>query len=224
MRRFIIILLDASLERIPQSISEHPAILRDAKRRRKKPEKILLDDSIHHSAISHLSLKEKRGRPDILHFCLISALDSRLSKNLEIYVHTINDEIIWINNKTRLPRNYNRFKGLMEDLFERKVIGNGEELMKFVNTNLDELLSSIGCQTILMNEHGKESEDFLRKAMKNNIAICIGAFPHGNFREETLEVMRKHNAIEVSLGRQNLTSNYVINRILCIYEELHERI
>ena len=50
----------------------------------------------------------KRGRPDIVHLCLLEALESPLNKNkiLSVYVHTYDNKIIYINPEVRLPRNY----------------------------------------------------------------------------------------------------------------------
>lgn len=214
-----IILLETSLETVPPSISRHPSVLRDAEKRKKEPEKILLDDSLHHQAIHSLNDSKKRGRPDIAHFCLISALDSRLSDFMDIYVHTINDVLIWINSKTRLPRNYNRFKGVMEKLFEEKEIRNEEILLKIIDKDLDSLLSSLRGMKILMSEDGEKNEDIFKKAWKE-ITICIGGFPHGNFNRRTLEILEKNNFLKISLGKESFTSNYVMNRVICNLEKM----
>ncbi|HID44014.1 MAG TPA: 16S rRNA methyltransferase [Archaeoglobaceae archaeon] len=214
-----IILLETSLETIPSPISKHPSVLRDAEKRRKDPGKILLDDSLHHQAIASLKDGKKRGRPDIAHFCLISALDSRLSDYMNIYVHTINNDLIWINNKTRLPRNYNRFKGLIEKLFEERVIRNEEVLLKIVDKDLGCLLSSLKGIKILMSGNGEKDEDFFSK-IKQEVVVCIGGFPHGNFSKETLRILNENSFVKVSLGKESFTSNYVMNKVICILENL----
>jgi len=214
-----IILLETSLETVPPSISRHPSVLRDAEKRKKEPRKILLDDSLHHQAIHSLNNSNKRGRPDIAHFCLISALDSQLSDFMDIYIHTINDELIWINRKTRLPRNYNRFKGVMEKLFEEKVIKDEEILLKIIDKDLDGLLSSLKGMKILMSEDGEKNEDLFREA-EEEITVCIGGFPHGNFDRRTLEILEKNNFVKISLGEKSFTSNYVMNRVICNLEKM----
>jgi rRNA small subunit pseudouridine methyltransferase Nep1 len=218
IEKLYLIFLEASLERVPSLIAKHPVILRDARRRGKKAEKILLDDSRHHAAMKKLDRREKRGRPDILHLCLLSALDSR-ARHMEVYIHTIEDKIIWLNSQTRLPRNYNRFVGLMEDLFEKKVIAHsGIDLMKFSDVSLDELLDAlVPSKIVLMHEAGEKKS--LKDLFSRSVAVCIGAFPHGDFENKTLDVLRRHNALFVSLGGESFTSLYVTNRILCIYEE-----
>ncbi len=216
-----LVFLDTSMELVPPNIAKHPAVVKDAKRRKKKPTKIVLDDSKHHSAMKNLPSREKRGRPDIIHQCLLSVLDSRASKFVDIYVHTIDDEIIWINNETRLPRNYNRFIGLMEDLFEKKEIKAGDKvLLKILDAELEDVLSDADF-VVVLTEKGDKDERFLREVLKakENPAVCIGAFPHGDFEEDTIEVLEDFNAEFVSIAREPLTSLYITNRVICIYED-----
>ncbi len=222
-QRHTLILLDSPLERVPISISSHESIARDAKRRGKSPRKIILDDSIHYPAISTLEDSKKKGRPDIAHFCLLSALDSPISADMDVYVHTLEDKIIWINSETRLPRNFNRFKGLMESLLEKQVVMGGEKkLMEVLDIKLDKLLSSIQGSKIVMREKGEHYKDYLRDRVESgeNITLCIGSFPHGDYRKNTLDILEKHGFTEISLGRTALTSNYILNRVICILEGL----
>ncbi len=214
-----IIFLESSLELVPPQIARHPAVVKDARRRKKKPTSIVLDDSKHHSAMRDLDEREKRGRPDIIHQCLLSVLDSRASRFLEIYVHTIDDRIIWINNETRLPRNYNRFIGLMEDLFEKEEIKAGEKvLLKILDLELEDLVEDVDL-VIVLSERGEKGEEFLREAFggESRVAICIGAFPHGDFDEDTIESLGEVEF--VSIADEPLTSLYITNRVICIYED-----
>ncbi|WP_456330403.1 16S rRNA methyltransferase [Archaeoglobus sp.] len=207
------VFLEASLELVPEEIRNHPAVRADARRRGKSPARILLDDSKHHSAMKSLKFREKRGRPDIIHQCLLLLLDSPM-KDFEVYVHTINGELIWINRKTRLPRNYNRFVGLMEKLFvERKIVVE-TTLMEFVDANLRDIVKNK--EVLLFREKG-ETIDF-GEMIENDVAICIGAFPHGDFCGETLSELG--NFKEISLGTESYTSLYVTSRVLCEYERV----
>ena len=216
-----LIFLETSLELVPPSIARHPAVVKDARRRKKKPTKMILDDSKHHAAMKDLDAREKRGRPDIIHQCLLSVLDSRASKFVDIYVHTLDDTIIWINNETRLPRNYNRFIGLMEDLFEKKEIKAGDKvLLKILDAELEDILRDAEA-VIVLTEKGDRDEEFLREIIrtKDDLAICIGAFPHGDFEEDTLEILKEFNAEFVAIAKEPLTSLYITNRVICIYED-----
>ncbi|MDI9611046.1 MAG: 16S rRNA methyltransferase [Archaeoglobales archaeon] len=208
------IFLEASLEIVPAEIRNHSAVISDARRRRKKVSEILLDDSKHHSAMERLKFREKRGRPDIVHQCLLLLLDSPMRKNFEVYVHTIGGMIIKVAVETRLPRNYNRFVGLMENLFRDKAIrGNGKNLLEIVDLKLSDLVK--GKNVVLLSEKGdKFSPEFL----KGETAICIGAFAHGEFFESTLRELGNFKA--VSLGRESYSSLYVTSKILSEYERV----
>jgi len=210
-----LVFLESSLELIPSKIVKHPAIQKDAKRRKKKPNGMILDDSKHHSAMKELEKREKRGRPDIVHQCLLLALDSKI-EDLEIYVHTIGDKIIWINRKTRLPRNYNRFIGLMEDLFKKKEIKADEVLLKLTDLSLDDVLE--GFRVVVMCEKGERNHDKLRELLQEDVAVCIGAFPHGDFEDSTLNVLNKHKAEFVSIADKPVTALYVTCKVLSLYE------
>ena len=67
----------------------------------------------------------------------MTLLDSPLNKAglLRVYVHTSNNVLIEINPKTRIPRTYNRFAGLMVQLLEKlsiKAENSTENLLKVV--------------------------------------------------------------------------------------------
>ncbi len=204
-----LVFVESSLETVPKSIANHPAVLNDARRRKKKPTEMILDDAKHHSAMKKLDRREKRGRPDIIHQCLLLALDSPF--DFEVYVHTINDVVIWINRITRLPRNYNRFIGLMEDLFKKRVVKSGEtKLIEVTDLSLRDVLR--GLDVYVMREGGEK-----REVKFEDCAVCIGAFPHGDFEDETLKIFEEVGAEFVSISDRPLTALYttcwVLSRI-----------
>lgn len=114
-----LILAEAALELIPKQLLNHPTIQAYSRKVGKSAGKLLLDSCYHHGAMKKIPNWEKRGRPDIVHVSLLTALDSplNLSGNLRTYLHTINSEIIEINSSTRVPRSYHRFTGVFEQLF-----------------------------------------------------------------------------------------------------------
>lgn len=69
----------------------------------------------------HVGLMRKHNknpqqyRPDIVHQELMAVLDSPLNKagKVQLYMHTEKNVLIEINAKTRLPRTFKRFSGLM---------------------------------------------------------------------------------------------------------------
>ena len=109
---------ESAIELIPEEITRHPVVIKYAKQRRKKPSESLLDDSIHYKAMRNLKDNKRRGRPDIIHLCLLEAIGSPLMQEnkLEIAIHTYQDQLLTFSKNVRIPRNYTRFCGLMEQL------------------------------------------------------------------------------------------------------------
>ena len=194
----ILILAESALETIPKSLWKHPAIQRYSKKRGKPPEVLLLDRSYHHSAMKTLPENEKRGRPDIVHFALLEALGSPLNKErlLQVYVHTLSDHIITVNPEARLPRNYSRFVGLMEQLFESgKVPPEGQLLLELKHQSLSQLLHEIKPDYVIaFSTKGVPNtieEAVLKLSNKERPAVLIGGFPHGHFSETTLKLVNE---------------------------------
>ncbi len=185
-----LVIADAELELVPKAIADHPAVVNYAKRRGKRPGEVLLDSTYHHAALRKLPDGERRGRPDIVHFCLLNALESIANKEglLRVYVHTRNNEVIYIKPETRLPRNYNRFIGLMESLFKSGAVPKGLELLRIEKKSLGELVNEIGPDGVfVMHEGGRfvKPLEFGRMlAELENPVVVVGGFPHGDFRSE----------------------------------------
>ena len=95
---------------------------------------------------SKLEFAWKRGRPDLVHFALIEALSTPLFFNnlLQVYVSTINNQVVYIGENLRIPKSYPRFQGLMIDLFKKYHIREGKNatLLKLQNNvSLDSLIN-----------------------------------------------------------------------------------
>ncbi len=216
MDRLKIILLESALETVPQEIWRHPAVVKNARRRGKKPGETLLDVSLHYHAMKNLKDREKRGRPDIVHTTLLELLESPLNKegHLGVYVHTYQGHVIFIDPSTRIPRNYNRFVGLMEQLFKYgKVPPDAEKPLIYIKTlTLEKLLEKIGCKgLVILWEKGERTspENIVSIAMNNYYAIGIGGFPHGDFSKEIISLA----SYKFSIYRDPLNSWVVASRI-----------
>jgi rRNA small subunit pseudouridine methyltransferase Nep1 len=172
-----LVIAEAALELVPKSLVTHPIIVKSAQKKGKPPQKILLDSNYHHSAMKKLKDAQKRGRPDIVHVSLLCALESVVNKrgDLNVYVHTYNDDIIYINPETRIPRSYNRFCGLMEKLFET---GSIKELLSVHKRPLNNFLEELPGEVVVMEEGGHTL------ALKKDMTCVVGGFPHGKFRNE----------------------------------------
>lgn len=117
-----LILVEAALETIPREIIDHLQVRRQAEKAGKPSRRLILDRSYHYGAMARLKDKEKRGRPDIIHFCLLETLGSPLNLEglLQVYVHTYSGYAVKVSPETKLPRNYNRFIGLMSSFLRRE--------------------------------------------------------------------------------------------------------
>lgn len=216
-----LIFAEAALETIPKNLWSHPAVRRHSKRQKKPPGQLLLDRSLHHLAMKRLANNEKRGRPDITHFCLLEALGSPLNKEglLQLYVHTNQGYTITVNPKVRLPRNCNRFVGLMEQLFQLgKVPSEGEVLLKLERKTLPNLIAETEAdQVLLISREGKpktfeEAVSSLQK--KRRPAVIIGGFPHGHFSKTSVELADEI----VSVDSEMLEAWTLTARVIYEYE------
>ena len=191
----ILVLAEAAIETVPEDLWSHPAVRRDSKRQRKPPKQLLLDRSLHHAAMRRLDDNLKRGRPDITHFALLEALGSPLNREglLQTYVHTNKDYAITVNPSVRLPRNYNRFIGLVEQLFQqKKVPPEGEILLRLEHKTLQQLLAEAKSDYVLVfSREGKPR--IMHDAVsglesRQRPTVIVGGFPYGHFSEATTKL------------------------------------
>jgi len=215
-----IILVESSLELIPPELSHHQSVLAYSKKFKKTISNTLLDNSWHFGAMKGLKNEIKRGRPDIVHLTLLSICTSpAFYKNkIKLFVHTVNNEIISINNNTRLPKSYHRFQGLMEKLFlTKKIESETEILMKMENSSLSKLISKIKPDEViaLTTEGQKTTFEKLIHQTKENSCILIGGFQKGHFNEENQKIIERAFSIHDS----SLEAHLVASRLVYEYEK-----
>ena len=164
----------------------------------------------------------KRGRPDITHFALLEALGSPLNKEgmLRVYVHTREDYVITVNPSTRLPRNYTRFTGLMEQLFQqRKVPSQGETLLTLEHKTLPQLLTQTKADyTLAFSREGNPKtlqEAVTSLQQKQKPAVIIGAFPHGHLTKTATQLAHEL----VCIDSEMLDAWTVTSRTIYEYEK-----
>jgi len=193
-----LVLVESSVELVPQEMHDHPAIVKAARRKRRDPATLILDQAYHHSAILKLGLRGAgRGRPDICHLSLLMALGSPLNRSggLECYVHTRDDNIITVDSKARLPRNTDRFTSLLEQLYQARVVPpRGHPLMSIKSGSLRDLLNAISGRVVALTTEGvskQMSEVAAELAEFDNPVLLVGGFPTGHFSRETLSLAEK---------------------------------
>jgi len=163
----------------------------------------------------------RRGRPDIVHFALLETLGAPLNKEglLQVYVHTLNDNVITVNSSARLPRNYNRFVGLMEQLFEfGRVPPEGTALLSLKQQTLMQLFQEIKpSYTVAFSKMGKPQtieENVSKLLERKKSVVLVGGFPRGHFSKDTL---RLADAV-VCVDPDTLETWTVASRIVYEYE------
>lgn len=220
------ILLECALELIPSEISAMKQVQKHAGRRGKKPSEMLLDQSHHGREMTRLEDHLQRGRPDIVFHSLISLLETPLCKsgNLTIHLHLQDDRIIEVNPEVRLPRNYDRFVGLIEQLLVKgQVPVEGTPLLHVTKKTLPALIADLkktgsDALSILAIEHGsKTSIDSLQSLLTQDtsipVIVGVGAFPHGDFPNELKELFETH----IELDKEVMMAWHVCAEMLWIY-------
>jgi rRNA small subunit pseudouridine methyltransferase Nep1 len=222
-----IVFVEAALETVPPSILRHPSVRRSAKRQGKRPEEVLLNRSLHHSAMSKLPDDHKRGRPDIAQICLLESQGAPLNREggLRVWLHTFGGYAIEVSPDVRVPRDCNRFNGLMEQLFSLgRVPPEGDSpLMQLSETDLGGLKERIApSHTVALTSRGKPSslEDLCgRLSEETKPVVFIGAFPHGAMRGETLSLADEAARIHA----EPLEAWVVTSRLIYEYEKTMRR-
>ncbi|WP_309492875.1 hypothetical protein [Candidatus Hecatella orcuttiae] len=215
------LLAEAALEVIPPEIRRHRQVVALSRRLGKKAEVQLLDKSYHYRAMGSLKDKEKRGRPDIVHLTLLEALGSplNLAGLLRTYVHTYDDRVIFVNPQLRLPRNYNRFLGLMEQLFQAgRVPPEEDTLLKLENLSFPELVAHVKPTLLVALTRKGNPKTPLEVAEELSAsprpAVVVGGFPHGCFSKAVLETADWSACIDP----QSLEAWVAASRIISAYE------
>lgn len=214
-----LVLADAELEPVPQALTGHAAVRTSARKRGRSPTTILLDSSLHHPALKKFPEGERRGRPDIAHLFVLLCLDSVLNAKgqLRTVVHTRNDDVIRFAPETRIPKNYPRFVGLMEDLFQRKAVPEDKPLITLENgVSLERLLGEFRATKWVFAEGGERVNLWAEfPKVPGDLVAVVGGFPHGDFRSPVKRLCDR----VVSIHEEPLHAWTVTSEILVAYRQ-----
>ncbi len=207
-----IIIADASLELIPKEIASLPFIKKMAKIRGKRPSEMIFDISNLLPMKKVIPDQEKRGRPDVVHRVLLAILDSPLKLHLplRLYLHTYRSRVFEVDPSTRLPRNYLRFLGLMEQLLLEGSVGPKDRpLIKEAGFDLKSLIGVLSPKCIVaLSEKGKLEDPIklAKRIVNQDTVVIVGAFPHGDFSREVKEIIDD----EISLCNEVIPASTVV--------------
>lgn len=215
-----LIIAESSLELVPRELQRHNSVTSYCKKVRKRPSEVLLDNSWHFAAMKGIKNEIKRGRPDIVHFCLLEACSIPLYEEDEIavYVHTIDDKVISMGSGVRLPKSYHRFAGIIEKLFIEKTIeADGKTLFEMKDMTFSKLVDTIQPKRVIgLSSEGKQSSyGEVAKLCDDETCLVIGGFPKGDFSDST----KKRIDSLYSVDSRPLEAHVVVARILYEYEK-----
>jgi len=210
-----LILAESALELVPKEIQDHNSVLAYSKKMGKKPSKVILDISWHFAAMKGIKNEIKRGRPDLVHFCLLECCTIPLyfEKKLQVYVHTIDDKVIFVGDNVRLPKSYHRFIGLIEKLYvEKKIEQDGKKLLEIKDMTFGILIEKIGAEKVIgFSIKGQTiSYDKIAADVGRDSCIVVGGFSKGHFSDK---ILKKIDNL-VSVDRNTLEAHVVISRLL----------
>ena len=187
IRMITIVIAEAALETVPRDLLDHPSVARTAERKGKRPEQTLLDISYHYAAMRNMRDWGRRGRPDITYLTLLN-LPRPINKwRGKSTLPTSSSDDPGIN----LPRNYSRFVGLVEQLFEiNRIPPSGMPLMLLKKGKLSDLVKNVEhSKVVFLTEAGRAPKgDYFAEAVKGNPIFVIGGFQRGEFYSADLEL------------------------------------
>ena len=215
-----LVLAESALELVPLELQNHPSVLSHAQKLGKNPSEILLDNSWHFAAMKGINNEIKRGRPDLVHFSILEAttIPLYLQNKIKIYIHTIDDRVIYIGENVHIPKSYHRFEGLIEKLFLEKTIRSDTSiLLEIKEKSFSELINEIKPSKIIGFSTKGELRSFekISSEISDNACIVIGGFQKGHFSESTKS---KINHL-FSVDNLSYEAHVVIARILYEYEK-----
>jgi rRNA small subunit pseudouridine methyltransferase Nep1 len=189
-----IILEDASLELVPKKFWTHEACRLYEARFGIPPESQILDDNFHHAIIEKLHEREKKGRPDVVHFALLDIMSTpAYEKNfIQPIIHTLNKATIVVRDGVRPPRTELRFNGVMSKIL-RGDMGPAEERLFAVRAYCEsrDLVKSLKAKCVFcLSTQGVlgDLRDYVAKikneAGDSTSVWIVGGFARGHLSEE----------------------------------------
>jgi len=215
-----LVLAESALELVPLEIQNHPSVLSHAQKLGKNSSEILLDNSWHFAAMKGMHNEIKRGRPDLIHFSILEATTIPLyfQNKIKIYIHTIDNKVLYIGKNVHIPKSYHRFEGLIEKLFQEKIIKSDTEiLLEIKEKSFSKLIDEIKPSKIIgLSTKGKLSSfEKISSEISDNTCIVVGGFQKGHFSES---VQNKINHL-FSIDTLSYEAHVVVARMLYEYEK-----
>ena len=215
-----LILAESAIELVPEKLQNHTSVISHAGKLKKDPSEILLDNSWHFAAMKGIENETKRGRPDLVHFCILEATTIPLyEKNkIKIYIHTIDDKVIYFGDNVHIPKSYHRFEGLFEKLFvEKSIESDDKTLLEIKEKSFSDLINDINPSKVIgfSTQGGKNSFENISREISEDCCLVIGGFQKGHFSDSI-----ENKITELySVGDESFEGHVVVARMLYEYEK-----
>lgn len=215
-----LVISESSLELVPYELQDHPSVISHARKLGKHSSEILLDNSWHFAAMKGIENEMKRGRPDLVHFSILEAttIPLYLQNKIKIYIHTVDDKVIYFGQNVHIPKSYHRFEGVIEKLYqEKKIKANNEVLLEIKEKTFSELIDEINPSKVIgFSTKGKPSTyEKIASEISDNSCIVIGGFQKEHFSDFV-----ENKITEMySVGNESFEGHVVVARLLYEYEK-----
>jgi len=216
------VIAEAAMELVPQILRNHPSVRNHSKRTGRGSNELFLDISYHHKAMVEKNIDQwwKRGRPDIVHFDLVTALSTPLfkQKKLQVYVSTFDNNLVTLSQDLRIPKNYSRFEGLMIGIMNKQKSKDSPALIEYQkDVNFNTLMEKIVKPDLIIGFSVKGTKSKISDILRNNAidtskhyCFVVGGFQRGYFSDIVSEACD----VIYSISPLSLESHVVISRIL----------
>lgn len=149
------------------------------------------------------------------------------SFHFQVYIRTQKNILIEVNPKTRIPRTFARFSGLMVQLLHKLSIhaseGNHEKLLRVIKNPITRYFPA-GCVKLGMSFSAErtvspsEVPAMAETGTSESIVVVIGAMAHGSVVKTAGEFLDE----AVSISRFPLSGAQACSRICTAFEEAWE--
>jgi len=223
-----ILLAEASIESFPEELMKDLNVRNFFSKLKKSPSEVMLDVNFHKQFMEDLPDFEKRGRPDIVHFTLLSCFGSILAREerLQVIIHTYDDQVITLNPEIRLPKSIERFNGLVLQLFKdgRSPPTGDQVLMNLTKSTLPDLVKDLREKHDVIIEFSVKGDQLTSLEYSKiifestNPLLIFGAFPHGEIKNISSELIDK----KLGIYEKGLDLFAVISQILASQHMIEE--
>jgi rRNA small subunit pseudouridine methyltransferase Nep1 len=149
-------------------------------------------------------------------------------QRLRVIIHTNQNKVIELNPEIRLPKNIDRFKGLILQLFKEKLIPpeSDDPLMSLRELSLSDLINELRGNHDLILEFSVKGEQLSSTKYSKQIydatnpLLIFGAYPHGEIEDIPNELVDK----KIAIYQEGLDLFAVISQILAVQHMIDEEV